>query len=491
MSDSVLISRRRILLFVLLFTILVRVLTLGAYPLTDTTEARYAEISRKMVETGNWVTPQEDYGVPFWAKPPLSTWLTACCFKLFGVNEFTARLSSLVLALVFGWLTYYLAVRQRDRDYALLGIVIFATAGLTFITAGAVMTDGAVVLSTTLCMVAFWRAMYGQGRVWGYLFFAGLAAGILSKGLVPIVLTLFPIGLWVLWKNQWNLAWRRLPWLSGTLLFLALAVPWYALAEIRTPGFLKYFFIGEHLGKFADSGWKGDMYGTAHGHTRGMIWVYWVAAALPWSLALPGVLLRRKLRPAPSDRQVPMDEWTSYLIAWSAAPMLFFTFAGNIMLTYVMPGLPAFALLCAEFLSPARMREKEEPASKRRLWQPLVALSTPLLVIAVIVTVGPKFAGNRSQYAMVKQYKAIRTDAASKLVYIWGRPHSAQFYTSGKAEQAGPETLEKYFHEPTQDYFVVKDCYLASWELKPALDRMEPVWKFGEYNLMQKRKGSF
>jgi hypothetical protein len=59
-----------------------------------------------MVETGNWVTPLEDYGVPFWAKPPLSTWLTAICFKLFGVSEFTARLSSLVLQAPFGEVLY-------------------------------------------------------------------------------------------------------------------------------------------------------------------------------------------------------------------------------------------------------------------------------------------------------------------------------------------------------------------------------------------------
>ncbi len=65
-------------------------------PLNDVSEARYAEIARKMLETGNWVTPQHDYGVPFWAKPPLSTWLSAFSMKLFGVNEFAARLPGLL-----------------------------------------------------------------------------------------------------------------------------------------------------------------------------------------------------------------------------------------------------------------------------------------------------------------------------------------------------------------------------------------------------------
>jgi len=63
-----------------------------AVPLMDKTEARYAEIARIMAETNNWTTLQIDYGIPFWAKPPLSTWLSAMSFQLFGVNEFAARL---------------------------------------------------------------------------------------------------------------------------------------------------------------------------------------------------------------------------------------------------------------------------------------------------------------------------------------------------------------------------------------------------------------
>ncbi|WP_230370493.1 ArnT family glycosyltransferase [Paludibacterium denitrificans] len=59
--------------YVLCALLILRLLTMWVIPLTDTTEARYAEIARKMLETGNWVTPQHDYGVPFWAKPPLST----------------------------------------------------------------------------------------------------------------------------------------------------------------------------------------------------------------------------------------------------------------------------------------------------------------------------------------------------------------------------------------------------------------------------------
>ena len=80
----------RLLLWVLVAVALARLASLGLYPLLDTTEARYGEIGRKMLASGNWLTPQWDVGVPFWGKPPLSFWASAASMAVFGVNEFTA-----------------------------------------------------------------------------------------------------------------------------------------------------------------------------------------------------------------------------------------------------------------------------------------------------------------------------------------------------------------------------------------------------------------
>ena len=119
-----------------------RIATLGAYPLMDNTEARYAEIARKMVETGDWVTPQFQYGVPFWSKPPLSTWLTAVTYLVWAST-------SSPRAFVAGRMP-----RRRLVDVELAGrgaasagpqaaLVLFTTP-LFFISAGAVMTDPAL-----------------------------------------------------------------------------------------------------------------------------------------------------------------------------------------------------------------------------------------------------------------------------------------------------------------------------------------------------------
>jgi 4-amino-4-deoxy-L-arabinose transferase-like glycosyltransferase len=75
--------------------------------------------------------------------------------------------------------------------------------------------------------------------------------------------------LWMLLTGNIKTSWQRLPWLKGSLLTLAIAAPWYVMAEIRTPGFWEYFFIGEHWNRFTVTGWAGDKYGTAHATQRG------------------------------------------------------------------------------------------------------------------------------------------------------------------------------------------------------------------------------
>jgi 4-amino-4-deoxy-L-arabinose transferase-like glycosyltransferase len=214
----------------------VRLVTLAAYPLTDPTEARYGEIARKMLETGQWIMPQFEYGVPFWGKPPLSTWLSAASMGAFGVNEFAARLPSLLLMLGSGALVYALAVMRSNRDTALWSGAIFATTGLVFVAAGAVMTDPALTLGTTLAMAGFWTAVDGrQSGRWlgGYAFFVGLAIGLLGKGPVAVILAALPAGLWTLWTRRWRDVWARLPWVTGTALLALLVIPWYGRRKER------------------------------------------------------------------------------------------------------------------------------------------------------------------------------------------------------------------------------------------------------------------
>ncbi len=476
------ISREeRWLLGLLVFALVVRLATLGAYPLMDNTEARYAEVARKMVDTGDWLMPQIHYGVPFWSKPPLSMWMTAVSYLVLGVNEFAARLPSLLACGGVAWMTWILAVCRGGVGLGLRATVILGTTPLFYISAGAVMTDPALFLGTTLSMAGFWQAMTRSGRAgraWGYAFFVGLAIGMLAKGPVGVVLTMIPVGVWSLWKGGTRNVWNRLPWISGSVLAAALSIPWYLLEEARTPGYLDYFIVGEHWKRYTQNGWKGDMFGTAHARPRGIIWPLALAVTLPWSVVWIGLLWTRRRSRDPLPADPDDDGWNAYLWLWALTPAVFFTFAGNILWTYVLPGLPAFALLVAQAWVAA--------GDQRPRWMSMkaAALTMPVGLLLAVAFILPRVAPDHSQKALVAEYLAKRTSGAQRLVYFEEAPQSAEFYAHGKVTTAASTAdLERLLRDGERDFFVFKDSKQDA--LPGVAERLTPIARHGRYTLLE------
>lgn len=504
-------------LWVLLaLVLLLRMLTLGLYPLTDTTEARYAEMARKMIESGNWLTPMFDVGVPFWGKPPLSFWLSALPMALGGVGEFTARLGPLIAALVTLLLFWHWprSVAHRDTQptatttrannaIAISAAIVFLSTPLGFIASAAVMTDMAMVAGTSLSMVAFWRAWtsaHGARGVWPWLFFAGQAIGLLAKGPVAVVLTGVALCLFLLvcsWRQDLATPlqhlWRKLPWLRGLALTALLVLPWYLLAEQASPGFLRYFIVGEHWYRFTQSGWKGDLYGVAHAQPKGRIWLFALIATLPWALAGLYWALRRwrsgatdntattpitPLTPitpmSPMTPSAPMAAFHTpgerhYLLCWAVAPCLFFTMSGNILPAYALPGLPAFALLVAGLWTAAADAPHRTPASTRRLviGTGLAALLAPL-AFTVLVLLAPERFDAFSDKAL------LHGAPPERVVYLVQRPASGVFYTRGQARLvlaadgkrplALPDPLPSILTDPNVQRLILPHRELANWQ---------------------------
>lgn len=478
-------SQRRFISVIIYLTIFIRVLTLGLYAVADRTEARYAEIGRKMAETGDWITPQIDYGVPFWGKPPLSTWLTAASFKVFSVNEFAARLSSFLPILLASYLVYLLA-KNKGINYALVSTMILITTLGFFVSSGAVMTDPALVLGTTLSMVGFWQAYRAEpntGRLWGYLFFVGLAIGLLAKGPIGVVLVFLPLTIWIIWQRNLPRVWTQLPWVQGILLTALIAVPWYLLAEAKTPGFLDYFIVGEHWKRFVEKGWEGDLYGSGHAHPYGMIWVYWLLAAFPWSLLTLGLVgkvswqikvKQTKLTLPTSDR-----EWLSYLLLWALAPMIFFTPSANILWTYVLPGLPAFALLLAELLF---MFWQDQPINKYLIAPGLLIPLLFFFALPIVINV----ANQNSQKYIVIQYQQSCGEGGEEsdcqLFYVFNRPYSAEFYSGGKAQQVEMHEISPLLEDGRRNYFVIRTDDIKEFPPEIA-SKLNQVYEYSAYTL--------
>ncbi|QXX07886.1 glycosyltransferase family 39 protein [Vibrio neptunius] len=420
-------SINRVHLWALLgVALLIRLLSLGAYPLMDTTEARYGEMARLMIETNNWITPQFDYGVPFWSKPPLFTWLSAGGIELFGINEFAVRAPHWLAGVMVIALMAYFANRQGFSG--LITAVVLATCGIFSVAAGAVMTDMALTLGLSLAMIGFYLCWQGA-RVWGYVGFVGLAIGLLAKG--PLVLVLMGLAVmpWLVIQHGARGAlavlWQRFPLLGGTVVMLALALPWYVAAEAATPGFLDYFLVGEHFHRFLVSGWQGDLYGTAHDEPRGTIWLFWLYSAAPWSVVLPVVLfLKRKAL----GRDIELKQGIiSFLVCWMLSPLLLFTFSGNILPAYVLPGVPAIGMLMAILLSDVREDIK---------WFKVTAGILPCLLIAAVIYIQFGVGERKSDKVIFRN-----ADPQVTTYYVGNRPFSGQFYSQGKAKKLTDSSL--------------------------------------------------
>ena len=421
-------TARRFLLATLLLLIAARLMLIFWLPVIDPTEGRYIEIARKMLETGDWITPQFDYGVPFWGKPPLHTWLSALGMKLFGVSQFGGRILIFATALATGWLCHDWVRRHWGRDLALLSVVAIAAALVFFGASAFVATDMAMVFGTTLSMVAFFNCVTAteNRRIWGNLLFVGLAVGMLAKGPTAVVLTGIPLFFWLLLGNRWALL-LRLPWGTGLAVLVLLTAPWYVAAELKTPGFLRYFIIGEHYERFVVPGWEGDLYGRGHARPKGLIWAYGLAFFLPWTF-FGLALLAKPVRLFAAAKGLGGGAGM-YLLLWALSPMILFTPAANILPSYVLPSIPAAAilvvLLCSAVWQGGRILRLATAAT-------LVATLAVYLGLAGLAYFAPMRISANTELALVAKARAL--EPQMPIIYWGARAFSGEFYSNGRAQ---------------------------------------------------------
>ena len=312
-------------------------------PLMDKTEARYAEIARIMVETNNWILLQIDYNIPFWAKPPLSTWLTAISIKLFGLYEFYIRLPYLITTIII--VLFISRYDKIENKIFFLTPLILLLMPEFYLHAGVVSTDTILNFSIILVMLSFWEAVGKKsGLKWWYGFFIGIGLGLLSKGPIILILTLPPIFIWLLVYKEELKKLKKIPILSGLSLTFLISFPWYYFTELKSPGFIDYFIYGEHFRRFFDSGWKGDLYGFAKQQPYGIIWLFSTMAIFPWSLLM--ITRIRKI-----IKEAYKNKWVCFLVCWMLFTPVFFTFSSSLIHTYTLPIAVPAALLITHFWS--------------------------------------------------------------------------------------------------------------------------------------------
>jgi 4-amino-4-deoxy-L-arabinose transferase-like glycosyltransferase len=375
--------------------------------------------------------------------------MSASTLWLGGINEFSARLPSFLLSLGMLWIVFHLIKTQSGLEKAWSAVIILVSSVLFFMMAGTVAMDVAMSFGMTLALASFWLALRKGKSCWAYLFFLGLSIGLMAKGPITLVLCGTSVGLWTIISREWLRVWKNLPWFKGTLLMLVVSVPWYLIAEHKTPGFLEYFIIGEHWKRFTESGWKGDLYGNGHAKAYGLIWVYWLGATFPWSLVFLKKIATALLSKKPVELLQSNDGWRLYCLLWMLTPLIFFTFSANIIWTYVLPGIPGFALLLSDWQNPFKYRAA-------------LTLCVPLIFLGVVFAYhSPNADFFSSQKLLVQAYQQA-SHPDERLIYIIDRPYSAQFYLQGKVPEI-PElsALQAYLTKSNHDFYAIRNDRLV------------------------------
>ena len=305
---------------------------IGRVPLFDRDETRFSEAAREMLVRHDYMVPYLN-GEYRLHKPILIYWVMAGAYKVFGVNEFAARLGSALAGIGACVLVFYLARRMFGlRAGALAGVAMATTLMLT-VEARAATVDSLQLLFVMLCFLQLWRIYTGERRWDAYvLLYGGIALGTLTKGPVVVGVVLLAVAAMALMDRSLALV-RRLHLVIGLAAAMGVAAAWFFPANARAHGALVSEMLGNQM--------VGPAFGSSfEGHSG--FFVYYLlllpATFFPWTAALPLGVWRTWT--APDARRA-----RTFLVAWAVAPFIMFSFLKTKLPHYTLPGYPALAIM--------------------------------------------------------------------------------------------------------------------------------------------------
>ena len=311
-----------------------------AIPVMDRDEARYSQAARQMMETGDYVDIrfQDD---PRHVKPAGVYWMQVASAAPFGGTEapvWAHRIPSLISAVIAVLVTAWLGARIFSAPVGVAAGIILAVSLMLQVEARTAKTDAALLASGVVAQAALMMLLVRgrdiSSRFWGWpaVFWAATGAAVMIKGPIIAMVSALTAAGYALWMRDWRILLRLQP-LPGLALACAVFVPWIAAITMKTDGAFLTEAVGHAL--FGKVGEVDDSHGGPIGyHTLLTPATLWPAAALT-GLA---ILLGWTRRGEPEIR---------FLIAWIIPTWLVFELVQTKLPHYVLPTVPAIALLMA------------------------------------------------------------------------------------------------------------------------------------------------
>jgi 4-amino-4-deoxy-L-arabinose transferase len=381
--------------------------------LLETTEGRYAECAREMLETGNFLEPTLDY-TPHWTKPPMAYWSMTAGMALAGANEPGARMGNAVAFICTGLLTAWLAWRLWGQLAGMAALAVYTTSVLPVLGSTFLSTDMLLTLWETLAVACYllWFNSPRTSRTLLAVMWAVFGLAFLTKG-PPGLLPLLAIIPWHVWRFRDGRVFHP----GGLALFALLGLGWFGFIIWKHPDLLSYYVREEVVGRMASDAfnrnpqWYKPLVIYAPVLFLGQIHWAWLAQS-PKSvwLALP-----RELR--------------SFLGLWAGLPLIVFCLAKSRLPLYVLPLSIPLTLCIAHGLVQHRERLK-------------LRTTAVIFTGAILITAGARvILGVVPMHQNMRQLHAGVTDAGSGQIValVKEKAYGLQFYADGKVAWLGTE----------------------------------------------------
>jgi 4-amino-4-deoxy-L-arabinose transferase len=246
------VSENRKFLFFLAFAFLFLCFHLGGWGLTESSEARYAEISREMLLAKDFLHPML-LGIYHYHKPPLTYYITMLGYEIFGINEFGARFFLQIALIIQLVLVFKIAKRlTNDPKVPLMAAIIYFTFPIVLISSRNLTTD-AYLTTWIMASIYFWlryiqepKHMY---RLYLYFLFMGLAFE--TKGPVALLFILiFIISYRLIFKNKFRI---NKHYVLGFILFFIIGASWFFALLVENNTIMDYFINYQLISRIKDN----------------------------------------------------------------------------------------------------------------------------------------------------------------------------------------------------------------------------------------------
>lgn len=302
-------------------------------------EGRYGDITRWMMESGDWLTPRIN-DIPFFHKPPLLHWLGGGLMEIFGPHVWVMRLvpvfAAMVMLLGVFWFVSRHAEAKISQSLARSSVLVLATSLMFYGSSQYINHDLLVAAWISLTVFAFVDYTIKNEKKSLYLGYFAAALALLSKGLIGVLIPGMILLPWLIASGHW----RRIPALLhpfGLILFLAIVSPWLYFAQQKYPNFLHYFFIEQQFGRFG---------GTGFNNKQPVLFYVGclLISFLPW-LLLVGKQYSWKTASALLNKSI-----FGLLVWWTVSVLVFFSIPPSKLVGYILPVTPPLAIYLAMVL---------------------------------------------------------------------------------------------------------------------------------------------